>query len=104
MTLMLRSGRRIHEECSFQTEADRIHGELCAGGEACEHRDHVKAGEEGRGVGMRMDRLEGRSGAGPCGQALSLSQGRDGTEGWRGGDVTRLAFRDVSLAAAWRMD
>lgn len=97
MTLMLRSGR------SFQTEVDRMHGELCGGRGTSEHRGHVKAGEGERGAGTRTDRLEECSGAGPCGPG-SLSQGRDGIEGWRGGDVTRLAFQDIPLAAAWRTD
>lgn len=69
-TLMLRSGRQIREECSFQTEADRMRGELCG----VNSRDRVEASEGARRAGMRADGLEGRSGAGPSGPG-SLSRG-----------------------------
>lgn len=69
-TLTLRSGRQIREECSFQTEADRMRGELCG----VNSRDRVEASEGARRAGMRADGLEGCSGAGPSGPG-SLSRG-----------------------------
>lgn len=69
-TLTLRSGRQIREECSFQTEADRMRGELCG----VNSRDRVEASEGVQRAGMRADGLEGRSGAGPSGPG-SLSRG-----------------------------
>lgn len=77
MTLMLRSGR------SFQTEVDRMHGELCGGRGTSEHRDHVKAGEGKRGqgrTGWRSARVQAR-----VGQALSP---RGGMALRVGGEVT----------------
>lgn len=40
---------------------------------------------------------------GPCGPGF-IPQERAGTEGLGGGDVARLAFGEVPLATAWRMD
>lgn len=69
------------------------------GGNLLNIRGHMKAGE----VESRPDRLEGCSGPGPCGPR-SVSKGREGSEGLRGGDATRRAFREVLLAAVWRSD
>lgn len=83
MTLMLRSRCQIREERSFQTEVDRMHGELCGGRGTSEHRDHVKAGEgeQGQGrTGWRSARVQAR-----VGQALSP---RGGMVLRVGGEVT----------------
>lgn len=83
MTLMLRSRCQIREERSFQTEVDRMHGELCGGRGTSEHRDHVKAGEGERGqgrTGWRSARVQAR-----VGQALSP---RGGMALRVGGEVT----------------
>lgn len=62
-----------------------------------------EAGEVEREARIRPDRLEGYSGTGLCDPGF-IPKEREGTEGLRSSDMTRLAFREVVLAAAWRTD